>query len=78
MKDKRKIGRLVLCECGRVKGLHGWLEMDKMNMAKLILKADAIVSEECDICVNIRERWSMLREASEGCSCCGEPSWEEV
>ena len=69
MNGKTKVGLLTICECGRLKGQHGWLEIDLTNMTKLIDKADTIVNEECDVCQRLRERLEMLRETSEGCSC---------
>ena len=78
MTDTRKIGTIILCECGRIKGQHGWLDVDKTNLAILISKANEVINDECDVCEKIRERLAMLRNASEGCSSCGQQSWEKI
>lgn len=62
--------KVILCECGKVKGHHGWLTLHKDDVLRLTETADKIKMQECSECLGTRLQVERLNLAREACSCC--------
>jgi len=70
MQTEMRTGTMTMCGCGKVKGLHGWLTLDKLTLNRLIQKAASVHKAECDECAQSRMLSERLQVAAESCTVC--------